>query len=59
MWIFTRLAQFDRALHSSHLNWRPSDAAAGLQFPQGLLLALLLVTPFWAIVGLALHVLTK
>jgi hypothetical protein len=59
MWMVTRLAQFNRAFHSTDLSWRPSDAAAGLKFAEGLLLSFLLVTPFWTAVGVVLHRLTR
>lgn len=56
---FTRLPEFNRAYHAADLTWTPSEAAASLQFPQGLLFSFLLVTPFWVMVGLLLHVLTR
>ncbi len=59
MLALTRLPEFNRAFHSTDLTWSPSDAAASLQFPQGLLFSFLLVTPFWTMVGLLLRVLTK
>ena len=59
MLALTRLPEFNRAYHSTDLTWTSSDAAASLQFPQGLLVSFLLVTPFWITVGLLLHALTK
>jgi hypothetical protein len=59
MWALTRLEQFDRAYRSPDLTWDPTDSAISLQFPEGLLFALLLVTPFWVLVGFLLHLLTK
>ena len=51
----TRLPEFNRAFHSADITWSPSDTAASLQFPQGLLFSLALVTPFWVTVGFVLH----
>jgi hypothetical protein len=59
MLALTRLPEFNRAFHSTDLTWSPGDAAASLQFPQGLLFSFLLVTPFWTMVGLLLRLLTK
>jgi hypothetical protein len=59
MLALTRLPEFNRAFHSADLTWSPNDAAASLEFPQGLLFSFLLVTPFWTMVGLLLRVLTK
>ena len=59
MWTLTRLNQFDKAYRSPDLTWDPAESAISLRFPEGLLFALLLVTPFWIGVGFLLHVLTK
>ncbi len=59
MFSLTRLPEFNRALHSTDLTWTRADAAASLQFSQGLLFSLLLVTPFWVMVGLVLHSVTS
>ncbi|HUI84228.1 MAG TPA: hypothetical protein VL240_08390 [Candidatus Binatia bacterium] len=59
MWALTRLAEFNRAFHASDATWSPQDCAASLQFPQGLLFSLLLVTPFWTVVGLVLYHVAK
>jgi hypothetical protein len=59
MWALTRLEQFDRAYCSPDVTWDPTDSAISLRFPEGLLFALLLVTPFWIVVGFLLHLLTK
>ena len=59
MWALNRLAEFDRAFHSNDESWTAKDAAASLQFPQGLLFSFLLVTPFWTAVGIAVHLLIK
>jgi hypothetical protein len=59
MWALTRLEQFDRAHRSPDVAWDPADSAVSLRFPEGLLLALLLVTPFWIVVGFLLHLLTE
>jgi len=59
MWALTRLAEFNRAYHSSEAQWDPAEAAASLHFAQGLLFSFLLVTPFWTTVGILLHHFTK
>jgi len=59
MFSLIRLPEFNRAYHSTDLTWSASDVAAGLQFSQGLLFSLVLVTPFWVTVGLLLHSLTS
>lgn len=59
MWALTRLEQFDRAHRSPDVTWDPTDSAISLRFPEGLLFALLLVTPLWIVVGLLLHLLTE
>jgi hypothetical protein len=59
MWALTRLEQFDRAYRSPDVTWDPTDSAISLRFPEGLLFALLLVMPFWIVVGFLLHLLTK
>lgn len=59
MWVLTRLEQFDRAYRSPGVTWDPTDSAISLRFPEGLLFALLLVTPFWIVVGFLLHLLTE
>jgi hypothetical protein len=41
------------------VTWDPTDSAISLRFPEGLLFALLLVTPFWIVVGFLLHLLTR
>jgi hypothetical protein len=58
MWALSRLAEFNRAYHSTDTTWSAVDAAS-LEFPQGLLISFLLVTPFWTAVGILLHVLIK
>jgi len=58
MWALNRLAEFNRAYHSTDATWTASDAAS-LQFPQGLLFSFVLVTPFWTAVGVVVHLLTK
>jgi len=59
MWALTRIAEFNRALHSADDEWNAAEGVADLQFPQGLLFSVLLVTPFWTAVGFAFHLLTK
>jgi hypothetical protein len=59
MWALTRLQQFDRAYRSPHLTWDPTESAISLPFPEGLLFSLLLVTPFWILVGLLLLLLAR
>ena len=59
MWALNRLPEFNRAYHSTDATWTSADAAASLQFPQGLLFSFVLVTPFWTAVGVALHRLIK
>ena len=59
MWALTRLEQFDRVYRSPDVTWDPADSAISLRFPEGLLFALLLVTPFWIAVGFLLHLLTE
>ena len=59
MWALTRLEQFDQAYRSTDLTWDPADSAISLHFPEGLLFAFVLVTPFWMVVGFLLHLLTK
>ena len=59
MWALNRLGEFNRAYHSADESWTANDAAASLQFPQGLLFSFVLVTPFWTAVGITLHLLTK
>jgi hypothetical protein len=58
MWALNRLAEFNRAYHATDAMWTATDAAS-LQFPQGLVFSVLLVTPFWTAVGIGLHLLTK
>jgi hypothetical protein len=58
MWALTRLAEFYRAYHLSEATWNSGDCTS-LQFPEGLLISFLLVTPFWTMVGLVLHSLIK
>jgi hypothetical protein len=55
MWAFTRLPEFYKAYRSADVSWSPDDLPANLHFPEGLLISFLLVTPFWATVGLLLH----
>jgi hypothetical protein len=59
MWALHRLPEFNRAYRSAEETWAAGDVAASLQFPQGLLVSILLVTPFWTTVGLVLYHLTK
>jgi hypothetical protein len=59
MFSLTRLPEFNRALHSTDMTWTRADAAASLQFSQGLLFSLLLVMPFWVMVGVVLHSVTS
>lgn len=59
MWVITRLEQFDKAYRAPDATWDPADSAVSLRFPEGLLFALLLVTPFWVVVGFLLHLLTE
>jgi hypothetical protein len=59
MWALTRLEQFDRAYRSPDVTWDPKDSTISLRFPEGLLFALLLVMPFWIVVGFLLHLLTE
>jgi hypothetical protein len=58
MWALERVGEFNRAYHSADGNW-DGDAAASLQFAQGLLFSLLAVTPFWTAVGIVVHRLTR
>lgn len=55
MFSLTRLAEFSRAFHASDMTWQSNDAAASLQFSEGLLFSILLVTPFWIGVAMAVH----
>ena len=57
MWPLDRFEQFDRAYRSPDVTWDPADSAISLRFPEGLLFALLLVTPFWILVAFLLHLL--
>ncbi len=57
MWPLSRFEQFDRAYRSPDVTWDPADSAISLRFPEGLLFALLLVTPFWILVAFLLHLL--
>ncbi len=57
MWPLNRFEQFDRAYRSPDVRWDPADSAISLRFPEGLLFALLLVTPFWILVAFLLHLL--
>jgi hypothetical protein len=59
MWALHRLPEFNRAYHSADGTWAAGEVAASLHFPQGLLVSVLLVTPFWTTVGLVLYHLTK
>jgi hypothetical protein len=59
MWALTRLEQLDGAYRSPDVTWDPANSAISLRFPEGLLFALLLVTPFWIVVGFLLHLLTE
>ncbi len=57
MWPLARFEQFDRAYRSPDVTWDPADSAISLRFPEGLLFALLLVSPFWILVAFLLHLL--
>lgn len=57
MWPLNRFEQFDRAYRTPDVTWDPADSAISLRFPEGLLFALLLVTPFWILVAFLLHLL--
>ena len=59
MLALTRLGEFNRAYHSSEANWDRAEAAASLQFAEGLMFSCLLVTPFWIGVALLLLHLTR
>lgn len=59
MWALTRLREFNRAYHSAEANWDGEEAAASLQFAEGLMFSCLLVTPFWIGVALLLMHLTR
>jgi hypothetical protein len=58
MWSLARLPEFHRACHAANATWDAQDAA-NLRFLQGLLFSFVAVTPFWAAVGIGLHLLTK
>jgi Sigma-54 interaction domain/Bacterial regulatory protein, Fis family len=58
MWALTRLQQFDKAYRTPDVAWDPADSSISLRLPEGLLVALLLVTPFWIVVGFLVHLLT-
>jgi hypothetical protein len=55
MWAVIRLPEFYKAYQANDPVWTPAEAAASLPFPKGLLVAIALVTPFWTVVGLAIH----
>lgn len=59
MWTLTRLPEFYRAYQSNDPRWTTAEAAASLQFPMGLLIAIALATPFWTVVGVFVHHLAK
>jgi hypothetical protein len=59
MWGMTRLEQIDRAYRAPDATWDPAESAISLRFPEGLLFALLLVIPFWVVVGFLLHFLIE
>jgi hypothetical protein len=59
MWTLIRLPEFNKAYHSADNSWNPAEAAASLQFPMGLMIAVFLSTPFWTAVGFFVHHLTK
>jgi hypothetical protein len=59
MWVLGKLDEFQRAYRATDLSWDPRVAPIRLQFPEGLLFSLALVTPFWIGVGYVVHVLTK
>ena len=59
MFSFHRLPEFHRALRASEEAWSAPEAAATLRFTQGLLFSVMLVTPFWVMVGFALHAVIK
>ena len=54
MFSLIRLAEFSRAFHAADMSWQPEDAAS-LRFSEGLLFSIVLVTPFWIAVGMAVH----
>lgn len=59
MWTLTRLPQFHKAYRSSGPPWSTTEAAATLPFPKGLLVAIVLATPFWTAVVLVVHHLAR
>jgi uncharacterized membrane protein YphA (DoxX/SURF4 family) len=59
MWTLTKLPEFNRAYRAANTTWTPAEAAASLQFPMGLMVAVGLATPFWTAVGLFIHHFTK
>jgi hypothetical protein len=59
MWVITRLEQIDRAYRAPDATWDPAESVISLRFPEGLLFALLLVTPFWVVVGFLIHLLIE
>jgi hypothetical protein len=59
MWTLTRIPEFYRSYRASDVAWTADEVAASLQFPQGLLVSFLLVTPFWTMVGIFVHHLAK
>jgi hypothetical protein len=59
MWDLTRLPEFYRAYQTNDARWTPAEAAAALQFPKGLLVAVVLATPFWTGVAFFVHHLAR
>jgi uncharacterized membrane protein YphA (DoxX/SURF4 family) len=59
MWALTKLPEFDRAYRATDATWTAAEAAATLQFPMGLMVAVGLATPFWTAVGFFVHHLAK
>jgi hypothetical protein len=59
MWALNRFGEFHRAHHAADGTWDPSEAAASLEFAEGLMWSCLLVTPFWLAVALLIVHLIK
>jgi hypothetical protein len=59
MWTLSRLPEFYRAYQVNDPHWTPAEAAASLQFPLGLIVAVILATPFWTAVAVFVHHLAK
>ena len=63
MWTLIRLPEFYGhiipARNPPTIGMETAEAAASLQFPKGLLIAIALATPFWTAVAVFVHHLAK